>query len=185
SRRTRPPASASGRWPLYFPLLAARGRAAQAAVLPAPGRSAAGPLGPRTRLSARPLYFPLLAAPRPGRSGHGLAYRLALCTSRSPAALAAGPLGPRTRLSARPLSEGLVETAVPALTGGEPAGALACLARLDDGQSMPVLVVERGIEVHRPLFVCGHAIGPQAPPRKVGQLAAPLEGRRQGLAGVG
>src|SRR5207302_1764591 len=38
SRRTRPPASASGRWPLYFPLL---------------------------------------AAPRPGRSGHGLADRLA------------------------------------------------------------------------------------------------------------
>src|SRR5437763_12252665 len=39
SRRTRPPASASGRWPLYFPLL---------------------------------------VAPRLGRSGHGLAYRLAL-----------------------------------------------------------------------------------------------------------
>src|SRR6059058_5860740 len=73
---------------------------AVAAVLPAPCRSAAGPLGPRTRLSARPLigradrsrrtrppasasgrwplYFPLLAAPRPGRSGHGLACRLAL-----------------------------------------------------------------------------------------------------------
>src|SRR5438552_11949962 len=90
---------------------------AVAAVLPALGRSAAGPLGPRTRLSARPpasasgrwpLYFPLLAAPRPGRSGHGLAYRLALrrpppgggrCTSRSwprrgPAARATGsPIG--------------------------------------------------------------------------------------------
>src|SRR5438445_10393515 len=56
-------------------------------VVLAPGRSAAGPLGPRARLSARPpacasgrwpRYFPLLAAPRPGRSGHGLAYRLAL-----------------------------------------------------------------------------------------------------------
>src|SRR5205823_6407809 len=68
-------------WPL-------RGRAARAtgvrlravaAVLPAPGRSAAGPLGPRASASGRwPLYFPLLAAPRPGRSGHGLACRLAL-----------------------------------------------------------------------------------------------------------
>src|SRR5207253_3341702 len=47
----------------------------------------AGPLGPRARLSARPpasasgrwpRYSSLLAAPRPGRSGHGLASRLAL-----------------------------------------------------------------------------------------------------------
>src|SRR5207237_5753349 len=163
----RPPPPGGGRgtsrsWPL-------RGRAARAtvspigspsglrlravaAVLPAPGRSAAGPLGPRSRLSARPpasasgrwpRYFPLLAAPRPGRSGHGLAYRLALRppppgggrgTSRSwplrgraaratvspigspsglrlravaavlpaPGRSAAGPLGPRSRLSARP-----------------------------------------------------------------------------------